>query len=152
MLKEFKAFAVRGNVLDLAVGIIIGGAFGRVVTSFVNDILMPPIGLLLGGANLADLFLTLRGGQFATLEEAQANGAVTFNYGQFIGTVLDFLIIAFAVFLLIKQINRLMPKPAPAAPTTKDCPYCYSKIPVKATRCPQCTSELDDGAREPVPA
>lgn len=152
MLKEFKAFAMRGNVLDLAVGIIIGGAFGRIVTSFVNDILMPPIGLLLGGVNFADLFLTLRGGRFATLEEAQANGAVTLNYGQFIGAVVDFLIITLAIFLLIRQINRLMPKPAPSAPTTRECPYCLSSIPIKATRCPQCTSELSDGAREPVPA
>ncbi len=152
MLKEFRAFAMRGNVLDLAVGIIIGGAFGRIVTSFVNDLLMPPIGLLLGGVNFTDLFLTLRGGEFATLEEAQAAGAVTLNYGQFIGSVVDFLIIALAIFLLIRQINRLMPKPAPAAPTTRECPYCYSSIPIMATRCPQCTSELGGSRQEPAPA
>ncbi len=152
MLKEFKAFAMRGNVVDLAVGIIIGGAFGRIVTSFVNDVLMPPIGLLLGGTNFANLFLTLRGGHFATLEEAQANGAVTLNYGQFIGTVVDFLIIAFAIFLLIRQVSRLLPQPAPAAPTTRECPYCFSTIAIKATRCPQCTSELGGEARQPAPA
>jgi len=142
MLKEFKAFAMRGNVLDLAVGIIIGGAFGKIVSSFVNDVLMPPIGLLLGGLNFSDMFLTLRGDRYATLADAQANGAVTLNYGQFIGTVVDFVIVAFAIFLLIRQINRLQREPAPAEPTTKECPYCHSTIPIKATRCPYCTSEL----------
>ena len=152
MLKEFKAFAMRGNVLDLAVGIIIGAAFGRIVSSFVADILMPPIGLLLGGLNFTDMFLTLRGGRYATLAEAQANGAVTLNYGQFIGTVVDFVIIAFAIFLLVRQVNRLQRQPAPAEPTTKDCPYCFSSIPIQATRCPQCTSELAGEARPPATA
>lgn len=142
MLKEFKAFAMRGNVIDLAVGIIIGGAFGRIVTSFVNDVLMPPIGVLLGGVNFANYFLTLKGGSFPTLEAAQAAGAVTINYGVFLNTIIDFIIVAFAIFLLIRQINRLQ-QPAPAAaPTTKDCPFCATAIPIKAKRCPNCTSEL----------
>lgn len=142
MLKEFKAFAMRGNVIDLAVGIIIGGAFGRIVTSFVNDVLMPPIGVLLGGVNFANYFLTLKGGSFPTLEAAQAAGAVTINYGVFLNTIIDFIIVAFAIFLLIRQINK-MQQPAPAAaPTTKDCPFCATAIPIKAKRCPNCTSEL----------
>jgi large conductance mechanosensitive channel len=142
MLKEFKQFIARGNVVDLAIGVIIGAAFGKIVTSFVNDILMPPIGLLLGNVNFADLFITLSGGAYATLEEAQAAGAVTINYGLFINTIIDFLIVAFVIFLLVKQVNRLK-KPEPTEPTTKDCPYCLSEIPIKATRCPHCTSELD---------
>ena len=142
MLKEFKAFAMRGNVIDLAVGIIIGGAFGRIVTSFVNDVLMPPIGVLLGGVNFANYFITLKGDRFPTLEAAQAAGAVTLNYGMFINTIIDFIIVAFAIFLLIRQINKLQ-QPAPAAaPTTKDCPFCVTAIPIKATRCPNCTSAL----------
>lgn len=142
MLKEFKAFAMRGNVIDLAVGIIIGGAFGRIVTSFVNDVLMPPIGVLLGGVNFANYFLTLKGGSFPTLEAAQAAGAVTINYGVFLNTIIDFIIVAFAIFLLIRQINK-MQQPAPAAaPTTKDCPFCATAIPIMAKRCPNCTSEL----------
>lgn len=152
MIKEFKAFAMRGSVLDLAVGIIIGAAFGKIVSSFVSDILMPPIGLLLGRINFTDMFVTLSGDRYVTLADAQANGAVTLNYGQFIGTVVDFLIVAVVIFFLIRQINKLSPEPAPAAPTTRECPYCFSSIPIKATRCPQCTSELGDGARESMPA
>jgi large conductance mechanosensitive channel len=140
--KEFKQFIARGNVVDLAVGVIIGAAFGKIVTSFVNDILMPPIGLLLGNVDFANLFIILSGGAYATLEEAQAAGAATINYGVFINTIIDFLIVAFVIFLLIKQVNRLK-KPEPAAePTTKECPYCLSEIPIKATRCPHCTSEI----------
>ena len=142
MLKEFKKFITRGNVIDLAIGVIIGAAFGKIVTSFVNDILMPPIGLLLGRVNFTDLFITLSGEAYATLEEAQAAGAATINYGVFINTIIDFLIVAFVIFLVVKQVNRLK-KPEPVAePTTKDCPYCLSAIPIKATRCPHCTSEL----------
>lgn len=154
MLKEFKTFALRGNVLDLAVGIIIGGAFGGIVSSFVNDILMPPLGLLLGRLNYTDMLITLSGDHYATLADAEAAGAVTLNYGRFIGTMVDFLIVALAILLLIRQINRLKPQPTAAAPTTKDCPYCLSSIPIKATRCPQCTSALSDGdgTREVVPA
>jgi large conductance mechanosensitive channel len=140
MLKEFKEFAMRGNVLDLAVGLIIGAAFGKIVTSFVNDILMPPIGLLLGNVSFKDLFLDLSGKGYASLEAAKAAGAPTINYGMFIQNILDFLIVAFAIFLLIKQVNRFR-KPA-AAPETKECPYCASTIPIKAVRCPSCTSEL----------
>lgn len=144
MLKEFKEFAMRGNVVDMAVGIIIGAAFGKIVTSFVNDVLMPPIGLLLGKMNFANLFIDLSGSGFATLEEAQKAGAATINYGIFLNTIFDFVIVAFAVFLLIRQINRLrrQPEPAPAAPTTKECPFCLSTIPLNASRCPHCTSDL----------
>jgi large conductance mechanosensitive channel len=144
MWKEFKEFIMRGNVLDMAVGIIIGAAFGKIVTSFVNDVLMPPLGLLMGKVDFSNLFLTLSGQSFATLEEAKKAGAVTLRYGLFINTIIDFLIVAFAIFLVIKQVNRLkrQPEPAPAAPATKECPFCLSVIPIKATRCPQCTSEL----------
>jgi large conductance mechanosensitive channel len=144
MLKEFKEFAMRGNVLDMAVGIIIGAAFGKIITSFVGDILMPPIGLLLGKVDFSGLFINLSGQAFATLAEAKKAGAATINYGLFMNTVLDFLIVAFAIFLLIKQVNRLKrePAPAPAAPTTKDCPYCFSAIPIPAVRCAHCTSQL----------
>lgn len=144
MLKEFKEFAMRGNVLDMAVGIIIGAAFGTIVTSFVNDILMPPIGLLLGRVDFSNLFITLRGEPFATLAQAKAAGATTLNCGVFLNTLVNFLIVAFAVFLLIRQVNRLrrQAEPAPTAPTTKECPFCFSSIPIKATRCPHCTSEL----------
>ena len=144
MLKEFKEFAMRGNVLDMAVGIIIGAAFGGIVTSFVNDILMPPIGLLLGKVDFTNLFITLKGADYATLAQAKAAGATTLNYGLFVNTVINFLIVAFAVFLLIRQVNRLKraPAPAPAAPTTKECPQCFTSIPLKALRCPNCTSEL----------
>ena len=145
MLKEFKEFAMRGNVLDMAVGIIIGAAFGKIVSSFVADVLMPPIGLLLGKVDFSGLFLNLSGTHYASLAEAKAAGAPTLNYGVFINTVIDFLIVAFAIFLLIQQINRLQKQPAPAPagpPTTRECPYCLSTIPLKATRCPQCTSQL----------
>ena len=142
VLTEFKEFAMKGNVLDMAVGIIIGAAFGKIISSFVSDILMPPLGLLLGKVNFANLFFTLSGASFQTLDEAKKAGAVTMNYGIFINTCIDFLLVAFAVFLLVKQVNR-MRKPAPAAAvTTKDCPFCASAIPLKATRCPLCTSEI----------
>ena len=145
MLKEFRDFAMRGNVIDMAVGIIIGAAFGKIITSFVNDVLMPPIGLLLGGLDFSNLFITIKGETFTTIAEAQAKGSVTLNYGLFISTIVDFLIVAFAIFLVIRQINRLRSKPekAPAAPTTKECPYCFSTIAIKANRCPNCTSQLD---------
>ena len=144
MLKEFKEFAMRGNVLDMAVGIIIGAAFGKIVTSFVSDVLMPPIGLLLGSVDFSNLFIVLSGKSVNTLAEAKAAGSVTLNIGVFLNTVIDFLIVAFAIFLLIRQVNRLKRQPEPAAvvPTTKECVYCLSAIPIKATRCPQCTSEL----------
>jgi large conductance mechanosensitive channel len=144
MLKEFKEFAMKGNVLDMAVGIIIGAAFGKIITSFVSDVLMPPIGLLLGKVDFSGLFINLSGQTFATLAEAKKAGAATINYGLFLNTVLDFLIVAFVIFLLIKQVNRLKrePAPAPAAPTTRDCPYCLSAIPIPAVRCAHCTSQL----------
>lgn len=144
MLKEFKEFAMRGNVVDLAVGIIIGAAFGRIVTSIVNDIIMPPIGKLMGNVNFSDLFVSLdpektRG--IASLAQARATGAAVIAYGQFINTIIDFVIVAFAIFLLIKGINSLK-RPAPVTPTTKPCSYCLLDVPLKATRCPHCTSEL----------
>jgi large conductance mechanosensitive channel len=144
MLKEFKEFAMKGNVLDMAIGIIIGAAFGKIVTSFVNDVLMPPIGRLMGRVDFSNLFINLSGGSYNSLAEAKAAGAATINYGVFLNTVLDFLIVAFAIFLLIRQVNRLRaPKPTPPpAPTTKECSYCLSVIPLKAVRCPHCTSEL----------
>jgi len=147
MLKEFKAFAMRGNVLDLAVGIIIGGAFGTIVKSLVDDIIMPPIGLALGNVDFADLFMVLRegtkaAGPYATLADAQAAGAVTMNFGLFVNSIITFLIVAFAVFLLVRAANRMKPQEAAAAPSTKDCPHCRMPIPLAATRCPQCTSEL----------
>jgi len=146
MLKEFKAFAMRGNVLDLAVGIIIGGAFGTIVKSLVDDIIMPPIGLALGNVDFSDLFVLLKEGAkspapYATLAEAQAAGAVTVNVGLFVNSIIAFLIVAFSVFLVVRAANRMRPEEA-AAPMTKDCPYCRMAIPIGATRCPQCTSEL----------
>lgn len=147
MLKEFKEFALRGNVLDMAVGIILGTAFGKIVSSLVNDVLMPPIGLLLGKADFSNLFLTLSGADFATLEQARAAGAVTVNYGVFVNTVLDFLLVALAVFMLVRQVNRLRRKQeAATVPTTRDCPFCYSTISVRATRCAFCTAELKPAA------
>ena len=148
MFKEFKAFAMRGNVVDMAVGIIIGGAFGTIVKSLVEDVLMPPIGLLLGGVDFSDLFITLKqgatAGPYATLAIAKSAGAVTMNVGLFINAVISFLIVAFAVFLLVRTINRLRQaeEATAAEPTTKDCPHCCSAIPVKATRCPHCTSQI----------
>ncbi|MGH8769842.1 MAG: large conductance mechanosensitive channel protein MscL [Burkholderiales bacterium] len=143
MLKEFKEFAMRGSVVDLAVGVIIGAAFGTIVNSFVKDILMPPIGLLLGGVDFSDLFINLSGQEYASLAEATAAGAATVNYGLFINAVINFIIIAFAIFLLIKQINRMKSQPETVEPpSTKNCTYCDSNIPIKATRCPHCTSEL----------
>jgi large conductance mechanosensitive channel len=147
MLKEFKAFIMRGNVLDLAVGIIIGAAFGSIVKSLVDDVIMPPIGLALGNVDFANLFLLLKPGPtgappYATLADAQAAGAVTLNYGLFINNIVTFLIVAFAIFLVVRAANRLRPPEAAAAPNTKDCPYCRMPIPVGAVRCPQCTSEL----------
>lgn len=141
MFKEFKEFAMRGNVIDLAIGIIIGGAFGKIVSSLVSDILMPPLGLLLGKVDFTNLYISLDGKVYKSLVAAQAAGAPTINYGLFINTLIDFIFIAFAVFLLVRGINRLKRKEAPAAPTTKDCPFCCSAIPLAATRCPQCTSE-----------
>lgn len=148
MLKEFKEFAMRGNVVDMAVGIIIGAAFGTIVQSLVNDVIMPPIGLALGHVDFSNLFFVLKEGAtaqpYASLADAKKAGAVTINYGALINTIITFLIVAFAVFLLVRTINQLKRKEeAPAAtPTTKECPYCASTIPIKATRCPHCTSEL----------
>jgi len=139
MLKEFKEFAVKGNVVDMAVGIIIGAAFGRIISSFVNDILMPPIGLLMGKVDFSSLFINLSGKSFDSLASARAVGAATINYGLFVNSIIDFIIVAFAIFLVIRQINRLQRHPEPV---TKECPYCFSKISVKALRCPNCTSEL----------
>ncbi len=142
MLKEFKEFAMKGNVLDMAVGLVIGAAFGKIVSSFVADVLMPPLGLLLGKVNFSNLFFTLSGASFATLEEAKKAGAVTLNYGQFMNSVVDFVIIAFGIFLVVKQVNRMRaPAPGPAV-VTKACPYCTLAIPLEASRCPQCTSDL----------
>lgn len=148
MLREFKEFALRGNVVDMAVGIIIGAAFSTIVKSLVEDIIMPPVGLLLGGVDFANLFILLKAGSpagpYASLAEAQAAGAVTVNYGVFINAVISFLIVVFVLFLLIRSINRLKreEETPPAEPTTKECPYCLSTIPIKATRCAYCTSEL----------
>lgn len=149
MIKEFKEFAVKGNVIDMAVGIVIGAAFGTIVKSFVADVIMPPIGMLLGNVDFSNLFVVLKAGAegataFATVSDAQAAGAVTLNYGQFINTIISFLIIAFAIFIVIKQMNQLKKEePAPVAePTTKDCPHCFTTISIKATKCPNCTSAL----------
>jgi len=142
MLKEFKAFALRGNVIDMAVGIVIGVAFGKIVSSFVKDILMPPIGMLTGGVDFTEYFVDLSGKGYATLAEATEAGAPTINFGVFFNTVIDFLIVAFAIFLVVRQMNRMKKQPATAAPTTKPCPECLSTIPIKATRCAHCTSEL----------
>lgn len=140
VLREFREFAVKGNVVDLAVGLVIGAAFGRIVTSFVEDILMPPISILLGGVDFANRFVTLRGESYPTLAEAKANGAVTLNYGQFLNILLQFVIVAFAVFLLVQQVNRMRRKEAaaPAAPTDRPCPECLATIPKAATRCRSC--------------
>jgi len=144
MWKEFKEFAMRGNVLDLAIGVVIGAAFGKIVSSFVNDLLMPPIGKLTGGVDFSNLFLVLGSGQFDSLKAAKDAGVATLNYGIFINAVIDFLIVAFSIFLVVKAVNRAMPKPAPAPPPLpmKECPQCLSPIPAKATRCAHCTSAL----------
>lgn len=146
MIKEFKEFIMRGNVVDLAVGVIIGGAFGKIVTSLVNDVIMPPIGLLLGGINFSDLFISLNGSTYPSLAAAQEAGAPTINYGLFINNVIDFLIVALVIFLVIRAFNRLSQSSktpqTPAEPVVKECPYCFSEIPIKATRCPNCTSQL----------
>jgi len=143
MIIEFKEFIQRGNVIDLAVGVILGTAFGKIISSLVNDIIMPPIGLLLGNVDFSNLFATLSGDTYKTLQEAQNAGAVTINYGVFLNNVVEFLIIAFTIFLVIRQVNRLSKaKPAPAEPTTKLCPHCCTEIPIQASRCPHCTSNL----------
>jgi large conductance mechanosensitive channel len=145
MLKEFKTFIMRGNVLDLAVGIVIGAAFGAVVSSFVNDVLMPPISLLFGKANFADLFVNLSSSPVASVAEAKAKGIPTLNYGLFLNTLINFTIVAFAIFLIVKQVNRLRgPVAAPPA-STRECPFCLSQISLKATRCAYCTSEVSAG-------
>ena len=141
MLKEFKEFAMRGNALDMGVGIIIGAAFGKIIASFVEDLLMPPLGLLIGKVDFSNLFINLTDKSYESLAAAKAAGAATVNYGMFFNHVINFLIVAFAVFLLIRQVNRLK-REAPAAPATKDCPYCLSAIAVKATRCAHCTAEI----------
>jgi large conductance mechanosensitive channel len=142
MLKEFRDFAMKGNVVDLAVAVIMGAAFGAIISSLVNDLIMPIIGYALGGVNFNDLFISLNGTEYASLAAAKAAGAPTINYGVFINTIIDFIIVAFVLFLLIRSINQLKKAPAPAAPITKDCPYCFTQIPIPATRCPHCTSEL----------
>jgi large conductance mechanosensitive channel len=145
MIKEFRDFAIKGNFLDMAVGIIIGVAFGSVVNSLVNDIIMPPIGFLLNKVDFSNLYINLSGGSFASLNAAKDAGASTLNYGLFINTVINFLIVAFVMFLVVRTVNRMKREEKPAAPaeaTTRDCPYCLSAIPIKATRCPHCTSEL----------
>ncbi len=143
MLKEFKEFAMKGNVLDMAIGVIIGAAFGKIVTSFVSDVMMPPLGLLLGRMDFSNLFINLSGTSYATIADAKKAGAATLNYGLFLNTVIDFLIVAFVIFLLVKQVNRMRtPAPAPAPAPTKECPMCTSMIPERAHRCPACTADL----------
>lgn len=144
--KEFKAFIMRGNVLDLAVALIIGGAFNKIVSSLVNDILMPPIGLLLGRVDFSNLFINLSDQPYESLAQAQEAGAATINYGLFINTVIQFIIVAFAVFLVVHQVNRMKKAKPPTTPTTKSCPHCFTTIPIKATRCPNCTSNLESEA------
>jgi len=142
MFKEFKEFAMKGNVLDMAVGIIIGAAFGKIITSFVSDILMPPLGLLLGKMDFSNLFINLSGQEYASIGAAKEAGAATLNYGIFINTVIDFLIVSFAIFLLVRQVNKMKRQPPAAPPNTKDCPFCATAIPIPAKRCPHCTSQL----------
>jgi large conductance mechanosensitive channel len=142
MFKEFKEFAMRGNVLDMAIGIIIRGAFGKIISSLVGDVLMPPIGRLMGNLDFSNLFFALNGQTYDSLKAAKDAGAPTINYGLFINTVIDFVIVAFVIFMLVKQMNRLKKEAPPAAPSTKECPYCLTQIPLKATRCVGCTSEV----------
>lgn len=141
MLEEFKKFVMRGSVVDLAVGVIIGGAFGKIVSSLVGDVLMPPVGLLLGRVDFADLFINLSGKPYESLAAAKEAGAATINYGVFINTIIEFIIVAFVLFLIIKQVNRMQPAKK-EAPTTKECPFCFTAIPIAAKRCPNCTSQL----------
>lgn len=141
-ISEFKEFAVKGNVIDMAVGIIIGAAFGSIVNSLVKDIIMPPIGMLMGGINFADMFYTLNGKTYATLAEAQAASAPTINYGLFINSIISFIIVALAIFILIRQVNALKKQPVPPEPNTKECPYCKESIPKAAIKCSHCTSDL----------
>ncbi|MHB8770723.1 MAG: large-conductance mechanosensitive channel protein MscL [Syntrophales bacterium] len=145
MFKEFKEFVVKGNVLDMAVGIIIGAAFGKVVTSFVTDVLMPPVGLLLGKMDFSNLFINLSGKSFESLADAKKAGAATLNYGLFFNTAIDFLIVGFAIFIIVRQVNRLKREAPAAAPTSRECPFCLTGIPRKATRCPHCTSTVAPG-------
>jgi large conductance mechanosensitive channel len=142
MLKEFKEFALKGNVVDLAIAVIIGGAFGKIITSLVNDIIMPPIGMLLGGVNFTDLFISLDGQTYPSLAVATTAGAPTINYGVFLNNIISFLIIIWVLFLVVKAMNAFKKAPAPADPTTKTCPQCATEIPIKAVRCPHCTSNL----------
>jgi large conductance mechanosensitive channel len=147
MFKDFKAFIMRGNVLDLAVGFVIGAAFAKIVSSLVSDIIMPPIGLILGKVDFSNLYITLSGGQYKSLADAQAAGAATLNYGLFINNIINFLIIGFVIFLVVRYANKLFTKPGPpSAPSEKDCPYCFSHIPIQASRCPHCTSHLNEPA------
>lgn len=147
MLKEFKEFAMRGNVVDLAVGLVVGAAFAKIVSSFTSDLLMPPLGLLMGRVDFSNLFVPLDGHHYASLDLARRAGAATINYGVFLNTIIDFLIIAFAVFLVVRAMNRLTArKEAPAAPTTRECPRCISQIPIRANRCPNCTSDIQAAA------
>jgi large conductance mechanosensitive channel len=143
MWREFREFAMRGNVLDMAIGIIIGSAFGKIVSSLVQDVLMPPLGLLLGRMDFTNLFVSLTGATFATLADAQAAGAPTLNIGLFLNSILDFALVALAVFIVIKQINRFKRKETPAPPGSRDCPFCLSSIPIRASRCPHCTSQVE---------
>lgn len=142
MLKEFKEFAMRGNVIDLAVGVILGAAFGKIVASLVQDVVMPPLGMLLGGVDFSEIFINLSDQTYATLALAQEAGAATINVGLFLNNVLNFIIVAVAIFIVVKQMNRLKKAPPPADPTTKDCPLCLSSVPIKATKCAHCTSNL----------
>ena len=143
MLKEFREFAIKGSVIDLAIGVIIGTAFGKIISSLVSDVIMPPIGVLLGKVDFSSLYINLSGKNYSGLAAAKAAGAATLNYGAFINTVIDFIIVAFVIFLLVKQINRLKKQPQPAAPNTRECPYCLSEIPLAAVKCGHCTSSLN---------
>ncbi|MDR7870965.1 MAG: large conductance mechanosensitive channel protein MscL [Tissierellaceae bacterium] len=145
MLKEFKKFAMKGNVIDLAVGVVIGGAFGKIVTSLVNDLIMPLVSLITGGMDFSNKFISLDGNTYLTIAEAQEAGAATLNYGLFITTIIDFLIIAFSIFIVINQLSKFKKKEVveEKAPTTKTCPYCITEISIDATRCPHCTSNLE---------
>ncbi|MCF6464605.1 large conductance mechanosensitive channel protein MscL [Clostridium sp. Cult2] len=144
MFKEFKEFAVKGNVIDLAIGVIIGGAFGKIVSSLVNDVIMPIIGGLIGKVDFSNFFISLDGGNYSTLQQAKDAGAATLNYGLFLNTIIEFLIIAFSLFLVVRQINRFKRKEEPTPVTTKQCEYCFSEIPLEAKRCPHCTSILEE--------